>query len=155
MRCTHLRILPVVGILLAAALPAWADGVVSVVTDRAKVFRIDEPADTIIVGNPAIADVTMHDRTTLVITGKSFGSTNLVILNKAGDPIIDEVIQVEPQASSVVTVTRAGASYSYGCSPICKPYPSIGDSKEFFDDTYAQIGKRRALSEGGGAAADQ
>ena len=155
MRCTFLRILPIAGVLVAAAIPASADGVVSVVTDRAKVFRIDEPADTIIIGNPAIADVTMHDRTTLVITGKSYGSTNLVILNKAGNPIIDEVIEVQPQASSVVTVTRAGASYSYGCSPICKPYLSVGDDKEFFSDTFGQISQRKSLSEGGSASSDQ
>lgn len=153
MRSPILRILPIAGMLLAAmpSLAAAAEGVVSVVTDRAKVFRIDEPADTIIIGNPAIADVTMHDRTTLVITGKSYGTTNLVILNKAGDPIIDEVITVEPPASSVVTVTRAGKSYSYGCAPTCKPYLNVGDDTEYFSQTFSQISQRRSLSEGGGA----
>ncbi len=157
MRSSILRALPVVAGITASALwaalsgaPAYADGVVNVVTDRAKVFRIDEPADTIIIGNPAIADVTMHDRTTLVITGKAYGTTNLVILNKAGNPIIDEVIAVEPPAGSVITVTRAGNSYSYGCEPTCKPYLNIGDEKAFFDDTYKQISQRRSLSEGGG-----
>ena len=70
------------------------DSAVQVMTDRAKVFRIDAPADTVIVGNPAIADVTMYDRQTVVVTGKLYGTTNLVILDAKGEPIIDEVITV-------------------------------------------------------------
>ncbi|WP_319772501.1 pilus assembly protein N-terminal domain-containing protein [Breoghania sp.] len=157
MRSSILRALPVVTGIAASALcaalscaPTYAEGVVKVVTDRAKVFRIDEPADTIIIGNPAIADATMHDRTTLVITGKAYGTTNLVILNKAGNPIIDEVIAVEPPGGSVVTLMRAKETYSYDCTPACKPHLNIGDDKDFFDNTYKQVSQRRALSEGGG-----
>lgn len=157
MRTLPLRVLPFVGAVLAVmtAMPAFAEDVVSVVTDRAKVFRLDAPADTVIVGNPAIADVTMHDRTTLVITGKSYGTTNLVILNKAGDPIIDEVISVGPASSTVVTVNRASEIYSYGCTPKCRPYLDVGDQKAYFDQTYEQITKRRGLSEGAGTTNQQ
>lgn len=153
MRAPPHRLLSAAAVIAAtcAAVPAMAEEAVSVITDRAKVFRIEQPADTIIIGNPAIADVTMHDRTTLVITGKSYGTTNLVILNAAGDPIIDEVISVEPPASSVVTLTRSTQSYSFGCTPHCQPFLNIGDQKDHFDDTFKQITQRKGLSEGAGA----
>lgn len=38
--------------VLAGGVAAAEDGAVHVMTDRAKVFRIDAPADTVIVGNP-------------------------------------------------------------------------------------------------------
>src|ERR1019366_2351496 len=57
------------------AVPARAD--ITVGVDRAQVLRVSRPADVFIVGNPAIADATVQDSQTLVITGKSFGSTNI------------------------------------------------------------------------------
>ncbi len=126
--------------LLAAAAPVRAqEPPVVVLTDRAKVFRIDAPADTIIIGNPAIADVTMHDRQTVVITGKQFGSTNLVILDKSGQPIIDEVIVVQQSETNLVTVQRNAVRYSYACAPVCDPVFRIGDDKDGFEATAKQV----------------
>ncbi len=65
---------------------------VIVTVDRAKVFRISSPASTVIVGNPAIADATVEDDVTLVLTGRSFGVTNLIVLDHEGNPIVDETI---------------------------------------------------------------
>ncbi|MBP0651082.1 pilus assembly protein N-terminal domain-containing protein, partial [Mycobacterium tuberculosis] len=53
----------VIGLLSA---PALAKDPIVVTMDRAKVMRIPAPADTVIIGNPAIADVSIHDRQTLV-----------------------------------------------------------------------------------------
>src|SRR4029077_7554810 len=68
------------------ALPAQAD-TIAVSVDRAKVMRISRPADVVIVGNPAIADATVQDNQTLIITGKSFGTTNLIVLDAMGQSI--------------------------------------------------------------------
>lgn len=120
------------------ATPGLAEEAVSVVVDRAKVFRIEEPAQTIIIGNPSIADVVMNDPTTLIITGKAYGTTNLVILDSEGQPIIDEVIVVRPQESDVVTVLRSGQRFSYNCSPTCQPTAVMGDQEEFYKKTSDQ-----------------
>ncbi|MBA5776236.1 pilus assembly protein N-terminal domain-containing protein [Stappia sp. F7233] len=132
----------------ACALPAAAeDGGVVVMTDRAKVFRIDKPADTVIVGNPAIADVTMHDRNTVVVTGKVFGTTNLVILDRNAEPIIDEVIIVRPSDTGLVTVQRNVARFSYSCSPVCEPTLRVGDQKDTFELTTQQVESRNKMAE--------
>lgn len=120
---------------------------VHVMTDRAKVFRIDAPADTVIVGNPAIADVTMYDRQTVVVTGKLYGTTNLVILDRNGEPIIDEVITVSAESGDTVTVQRKGERYSYSCVPNCEPVMRVGDGDAGYELLSKQSNQRNDMSE--------
>ena len=40
----------------------------------ARILRISAPAATVIIGNPGVADVTIQDPQTLVLTGKSYGT---------------------------------------------------------------------------------
>lgn len=149
---SHIRDLfraPMLAVLMTAltgAAIAEETGV-HVMTDRAKVFRIDAPADTVIVGNPAIADVTMYDRQTVVVTGKLYGTTNLVILDKDGEPIIDEVITVGAVTGDVVTVQRKLARSTYSCSPACEPVLRVGDSEAGYELLTKQSTQRNDMSE--------
>jgi len=137
-RFTLLRNLAVMALFVLAAGHAYgSEEPVTVTVDRAKVFRIQDPASTVIVGNPFIADVSMHDRFTVVVTGKSYGSTNLVILDDKGEPIIDEVIIVRASDENVVSITRNALRQTYTCSPVCEPTLRLGDAQAAFD-TYAQ-----------------
>lgn len=122
------------------------DGPVSVTVDRAKVFRIQEPASTVIIGNPFIADVSMHDATTVVITGKSYGSTNLVILDENNAPIVDEVVTVRASEDNVVMVQRNAARQSYSCAPMCEPTLRLGDQSDVFDKVAEQATQRNELA---------
>ena len=135
------------GIAVSADTAIATETAVQVMTDRAKVFRIDAPADTVIVGNPAIADVTMYDRQTVVVTGKLYGTTNLVILDAGGEPIIDEVITVSAPDTDFVTVHRNTARTSYSCAPVCEPVLRVGDAEDKFDLTSKQSVARTQISE--------
>lgn len=121
---------------------AFSKESIKVTVDRAKVMRIKSPADTVIVGNPAVADAVMHDPNTLVIVGRSFGTTNLIILDNDSKPIADEVIVVRPAESTVVTVQRRNARFSYSCAPNCSPAPTPGDQNEYFNQNSEQTSKR-------------
>ena len=55
-----------------------ASNVVQVLVDQATLVRLDRPAAEIVVGNPSIADVSVQSGKVLVVTGKSFGETNLI-----------------------------------------------------------------------------
>lgn len=134
------------GIAILSTSALAQEGPVTVMVDRAKVFRIQEPASTVIVGNPFIADVAMHDATTVVITGKSYGSTNLVILDDNNEPIIDEVITVKAAGEGTVLVHRNSARQSYSCAPECEPTLRLGDKPENFDAVAEQATKRNALA---------
>ncbi|WP_417688718.1 pilus assembly protein N-terminal domain-containing protein [Roseibium sp.] len=132
--------------VLLFAQTADAEGPVSVTVDRAKVFRIEEPASTVIVGNPAIADVSMHDRNTVVVTGKAYGSTNLVILDAANEPIIDEVIIVTATDENAVAVTRRTNRTTYSCAPACEPILRLGDGRDSFQTAAEQSSVRNDLA---------
>ncbi len=134
-------------LLVALATAANAtDAPVTVTVDRAKVFRIDEPASTVIVGNPFIADVAMHDRNTVVVTGKAYGTTNLVILDEHNEPIIDEVLQVTASDENSVSVTRRTSRTTYSCAPNCEATLRLGDEKNTFENVAAQSSMRNDLA---------
>lgn len=147
-RPTLLRKLAVMALFVLTIGQAYAsEDPVIVTVDRAKVFRIQEPASTVIVGNPFIADVSMHDHFTVVVTGKSYGSTNLVILDDKGEPIIDEVIIVRASEDKIVSVTRNALRQTYTCAPNCEPTLRLGDAQTVFDTIAQQAVTRNDLAE--------
>jgi Flp pilus assembly secretin CpaC len=123
--------------VLLPVLPAQADVLVAV--DRAKVMRVSRPADVVIIGNPSIADATVRDNQTLIITGRSFGSTNLIVLDAAGQPIAEEIITVTQPDDGVVTVYRRASRQTLSCTPSCSPTLAIGDTGTVFDAVNGQI----------------
>ncbi|MBO6509660.1 MAG: pilus assembly protein N-terminal domain-containing protein [Roseibium sp.] len=122
------------------------DGPVLVTVDRAKVFRIDDGASAVIVGNPFIADVSMFDQNTVVITGKSYGTTNLVILDSDNKPIVDEVITVRASDDDVVSVYRKASRVTLSCHPMCEPTLRIGDNADSFKAAADQATARNSLA---------
>jgi Flp pilus assembly secretin CpaC len=130
----------------AAAVETATKPPIEVTIDRAKVMHISRPADTIIIGNPGIADATIQDAQTLIITGKSFGSTNLIVLDAEGQPIADEILSVRPNDDSVVTVFRRSSRVTLSCTPDCSPTLAIGDNNDAFDTLNSQIGVHNSRS---------
>lgn len=104
---------------------------VSVVVNMARILRIGSPASTVIVGNPGVADVTIQDPQTLILTGRSFGNTNLIVLDNVGNPIADIVLNVVLQRSQFVIVYQGAAKTTLSCSPDCQPTIMLGDDTEF------------------------
>jgi len=99
---------------------AEADAGIDVVMNQAKIVKLSRAADTIVVGNPAIADASVQDATTIVLTGKGFGVTNLVVLDADGGPIIDEQITVGRHAASSVRIYRRANVQTLSCTPYCE-----------------------------------
>ncbi|MBG6145860.1 MAG: pilus assembly protein N-terminal domain-containing protein [Roseibium album] len=137
------------GVLLFAAQTSIAmaqDGPVMVTVDRAKIFRIDDGASAVIVGNPFIADVSMFDENTVVITGKSYGTTNLVILDSNSKPIVDEVITVRASEDDVVAVYRKSLRSTMSCNPSCEPTMRLGDDVNAFNGIAEQANSRNSMA---------
>ncbi|KZM48399.1 pilus assembly protein N-terminal domain-containing protein [Labrenzia sp. OB1] len=122
------------------------DGPVMVTVDRAKVFRIEDGASAVIVGNPFIADVAMFDKNTVVITGKSYGTTNLVILDVDNKPIVDEEITVRASETDIVSVYRKVERETLSCHPTCEPTLRLGDNADSFNETAEQATARNVLA---------
>ena len=47
-------------------------------------MRLPERVATIVIGNPLIADATLQSGGILVLTGKGYGATNLLALDRVG-----------------------------------------------------------------------
>lgn len=123
-----------------------ANGSVTVQLDHARVVRLPERTQTVIVGNPIIADVTVQRNGILVVTGKSYGTTNLIALDSAGALLAESMISVEAATESVVTVQRGLSRESYSCTPTCQPSLRLGDSPSHFDGVGSQATRRNELA---------
>ena len=128
--------------LMMSLLPGAAaamEGAVTVNVNMARVLRINAPASTIIIGNPGIADVTIQDPETLVLTGKSYGQTNLIVLGVDGEPIADTLIEVVETHAEVVTMYMGQQRTTLACAPVCQPTVTLGDSPNFTAQTISSI----------------
>ncbi|PLW75834.1 pilus assembly protein N-terminal domain-containing protein [Cohaesibacter celericrescens] len=121
---------------------------IEVKVDRAKVMRVSRPAAMIIIGNPAIADATIKDSQTLIITGKQYGSTNLIVLDAAGEPIADEVLNVSSAHNNHVVVYKGANRTTLNCSPDCEPVYRIGDDIDAMKTLGSQITTHGEMSKG-------
>ena len=145
---TKLAILVSFAALPLAAAPANAEDLV-VQYDQAHLLKLDQPAANIIVGNPSIADVTLKSTKLLVITGKTFGVTNLMILNDEEKVIFNARILVKADDSKVVTLIRGDAKNTYACVPTCEPVLKVGDDEKFYQNVAATATAKMKISEGG------
>jgi Flp pilus assembly secretin CpaC len=128
-----------------AALGAMAEPV-AVMIDHAKVLRLPERTQTVIVGNPIIADVSIQQNGILVLTGKSYGRTNLIALDSGGALIAESMISVQAPTDSIVTVQRGLARESYSCTPNCQPSLLLGDATTYFAEIGGQADKRNSMA---------
>ncbi|MEM5470998.1 pilus assembly protein N-terminal domain-containing protein [Hoeflea sp. AS60] len=113
------------GLTLAAmlSLPAQAaEDVIRVFMDHARILKLDRPVSKVIIGNANVADVTVSDPQTIVLTGKSYGTTNLVILDQAGDAIVDERILVSVDEANTLRVFKQTSRSVFSCSPACEEH---------------------------------
>lgn len=93
---------------------------IHVVLNHARIVKLSSAAATVIIGNPEIADATVRDAQTLVLTGRGFGQTNLVILDAGGNPILDERIAVSRENGAAVRIYRQAEIETLSCEPFCE-----------------------------------
>jgi Flp pilus assembly secretin CpaC len=104
----------------------------NVMLDRAKVIKLPEATRTVIVGNPAIADVAIQKSGIVVVTGKSYGETNLIALDNGGNMLAESTLVVQASNQATVTVQRGLERQSYSCTPSCMPSVRLGDDPTFY-----------------------
>lgn len=135
------------------ALARNAGDQIEVVVDQAKLIKLPERAATLVVGNPLIADVTLQAGGMMVVTGKGYGSTNFIALDRDGAVLVDRVIQVEGPSENLVTVYRGVERESYSCTPVCQRRITLGDGSSYFSSTLEQAGTLSNQATGNATAA--
>lgn len=102
---------------------------IRVALDQAFPIRLSEAAEGVAIGNPAIAGVTVQNDMFLFVTGRSYGSTNLVVVGNNGRVLYSGRVVVTPDETDVVMVTRGNETARLECTPLCRPRPDIGDGQ--------------------------
>lgn len=98
-----------------------------VTLNQITLVKLDEPITDALIGNPAIADITIQNGKTFIITGKSYGRTNIILMNKKGETIFNKSVYVDDDNQNVVRIQRGNMRLSYTCTPHCQPTPTLGD----------------------------
>lgn len=132
---------------LAVVAPAHAaDNKIKVMLDQARVLKLPDHTSTIVLGNPIIADVTLLKRSnSLILTGKSFGETNLIALDSSGASLGESMVEVTAPTSDII-VQRGMDRQSYACNLRCEPTVNLGDQAKFVQDISGEIKSRDALA---------
>jgi len=136
--------------LAAAALlpqPSFAaDEPLGIVLDQATLMKLPEKVSTIVVGNPLIADVAVQSGGLVVVTGKGYGSTNLIALDRSGAVLMERSIVVRGPNAGTVAVFRGMERETYSCTPLCDRRITLGDSAAYFTATLGQTDVRNGQS---------
>ena len=121
---------------------AQSNEAIPVELDQARLIKLPERAATVVIGNPLIADVSIQPGGLAVVTGKGYGTTNVILLDKTGAVLAEHGIVVRGPADPIVVVYRGDVRETYSCAPECLPRITLGDDSDFFNQTLNQATTR-------------
>jgi Flp pilus assembly secretin CpaC len=116
-----LYVLGLAAALLPAAAMAQGGPPLEVGVGNATLVRLAGAVHHIIIGNPGVADVSIDAPRLITLFGRSPGGTTLVVMDAAGQPLIDAKVVVTAGGPTSVLVTNAragGESIAYHCGTI-------------------------------------
>jgi hypothetical protein len=146
---------PTAGLLLACfAARALAAEPISVNVDQARILQLPDRAATIVIGDPLIADLSIQSGGLAVLTGKAYGATNVIVLDKTGAVLLEDTVEVKEPTDPTVVVYRGEVRNTYSCTPLCSPRITLGDDPDYFTKVINQSNTRntQALAAGAGGA---
>jgi Flp pilus assembly secretin CpaC len=141
--------------LFLSAAAVRADDTIVVHLDEATVIKLPDRASTVVVGNPLIADLSVQPGGLAVITGKSYGATNFLIMDKSGAVLTEHTVEVQGPTDKIVVVYRGINRATYSCTPECAARVTLADQTQFFTDTLSRMSARNAQSLASGAGTAQ
>ncbi len=131
---------------LLVAAPAAAEPML-IEANRSVPLRLSGDAASIVIGNKNIADVAVHDERLIFVTGKTFGTTNLMVFDRSGRQIYNNEVIITTNVSNLVSINRAGTTYTYDCAPNCRSVLNPGDDPSYFDGLMQQQLNMKTLAE--------
>jgi Flp pilus assembly secretin CpaC len=120
----------------------------TVKVDQTVALKLTGVANSVVIGNATVADVAVHDARTLLITGKAFGSTNLTVLDRAGNTIYTTELLVGGEDDNGLTIVKSDGTYSYSCVGKCRPTPMVGDAQAHFSEVMGTVTAKTQTAKG-------
>jgi Pilus formation protein N terminal region len=122
--------------------------------DESQILQLATTPGAIIIGNPSIADVSIQGQK-LFIHGRSFGQTNLTILDLQGNQVATfDLVSVASRDDSVTIFANQnggngrGFRFTYNCLEACEATTKVGDDLVYFKTTEEAIKKKSELATG-------
>jgi hypothetical protein len=103
---------------LTIAAPALAQSLV-VPIDHSMRLGVQGQAASVVVGNPSVADVTVVDTHTLYISGRGYGETDVVVLDRSGRTLYSGDVIVTATEGARASVYRGADRTDMACAPYC------------------------------------
>lgn len=88
--------------------------------DQSARISLPTAARDVVIGNPAIADVSVLDGHTIMVLGKSFGITSLMVTDTAGRTILNTQVVVSANDEGRVSVFRGPSMQTFACASRCE-----------------------------------
>jgi Flp pilus assembly secretin CpaC len=132
-------------ILFAASSAEARD--IQVALDQSFPVRLAQSASGVAIGNPTIAGVSMQNDHFFFVTGRSYGTTNITVVDANNHVMYSGRVVVVPDETHVVRVTRGTETAQLECTPMCRPAPDIGDAT--FESVSQQITSRASTATSG------
>ncbi|WP_299616691.1 pilus assembly protein N-terminal domain-containing protein [uncultured Tateyamaria sp.] len=103
---THAAFGAVLSCLIAAPLPLGAENpdFVSMIESDGQMMYIDFTPTSVLVANPAVADVQIVSDSSIFVFGKAPGRTKLIILDQAGQVALSRVIIINRSLSRMAGI---------------------------------------------------
>jgi hypothetical protein len=134
-------------IALVALAPAAVANDLVVKYDQSQLLRVPRAVTSIIIGNPSIADVTVQSPNLLVVTGRTFGITNVIALDSDRNVIQDQRVVVVRDGTSQVSLYRGAKRETYNCAPHCNPSLMAGDDAKYFGEVKSGFEGKTSFSD--------
>lgn len=135
---------------LPGDLPEIQPDHLTVTLDLATLMHVPKETSTLVIGNPTIADASVQRNGLIVVTGKSYGTTNLLMLDKDGQTLRELMVSVKAPSSANLVVQRGVDRETYSCHPRCQQTLTLGDSQKYFSEVNGQTSARNAAAQNGG-----
>ena len=112
-------------------------------------MKLPDKVATIVIGNPLIADASLQTGGQMVITGKGYGMTNIIALDRAGHVLMDRSVEVQGTASATWSSSITASS----AKPTAARRSASGASRSatattYFDATIGQTDLRSDKAQG-------
>ena len=140
----------VLAVGIIGSTPAQAE-TLTINVDQAQVLQLPDRVATIVIGNPLIADATLQSGGVLIVTGKGYGATNLLALDRGGRILMSKTVQVLGAGTDDIVVVYKGVEReTYSCASDCERRITLGDAPAYFNANLAESSARNGQAQTSG-----
>ena len=123
--------------------------------DESQILQLPSIPGAVVIGNPSIADVSIQGQK-LFVHGRSFGQTNLTILDMQGEQIanfqlvgtIAQDTQLSLYKGGTIEKGHLARRLTYSCAPTCESSLQVGDNEAYFESIRLEMSKKMELATG-------